>query len=296
MRNLFVVLLLTISYQTYAQELNANVVVNHAQVQGSDDEIYDNMEKAMVEFLNARKWTTDVFKVEERIECSFFITISSRDGNNFSGSIQVQSSRPVYGTNYKSNMFLVNDNDFNINYVDQQALDFNAQEFTSNLTSILAFYAYTVVGLDYDSFGREAGEPYFKKAFEIMNNAQSSGGTGWKSSDGTQNRYWLIENLNNGAFKAFRETLYMYHIQGMDIMKDKKAQATTAILKALQNLEKVHKRKPFSYLMQVFFNGKVDEIVDIFKSATPQQKTMAVELLILIDPGNTKKYNLILKE
>tara|TARA_B100001094_G_C18092787_1_gene751337 strand:+ start:361 stop:1257 length:897 start_codon:yes stop_codon:yes gene_type:complete len=278
-----------------SQELLANVVINHQQVQSSDDYIYENMKKSFMEFLNNRKWTGDKFKLEERIECSFFVTINSRNGNSFSGSLQVQSGRPVYGTSYKSTMFIVNDNDFDFTYVDQQPLDFNSNEFTSNLTSILAYYAYAVLGFDYDSFGKEGGTKYFTKAFEITTLSANGGGSGWKSTDGSQNRYWLMENINNGAFKNFRDCLYKYHREGFDVMKNNKKQGEYSIYKALLSLEAVHKRQPSSYLLQVFFNAKSDEVVNVFKNATLQQKQKLVPILIKIDPGNTKKYNKILK-
>ena len=279
------------------QELLANVVINHQQVQSSDDYIYDNMKKSFVEFLNNRKWTGDKYKLEERIECSFFITISSRNvsSNTFSGTLQVQSGRPIYGTNYKSTMFIVNDNDFDFTYVDQQPLDFNPNEFTSNLTSVLAYYAYVILGIDYDSFGKEGGGKFFTKAFDVMTLSQNGGGIGWRPTDGSQNRYWLIENINNGAFKAFRDCLYKYHREGLDLMQSNKKQGEYSIYKSLLALEAIHKRQPSSYLLQVFFNAKSDEVVNIFRNASDAQKQKLVPLLIKIDPGNTKKYNKIIK-
>lgn len=288
-------LFLAVCFVANGQELNANVVINHAQVQSSDDYIYDNMQRSVVEFLNNRKWTGDKFSQDEKIECSFFITIQSRSGNSFSGTLQVQSGRPIYGTNYSTTMFIVNDNDFDFNYVDQQPLDFNPNEFTSNITAVLAFYAYTILGFDYDSYGKEGGTPHFLRAFDIMTLASNGGGSGWRSADGSQNRYWLIENLNNGAFKSFINCLYDYHRQGLDLMHKNKKQGEYAIYKAILSLEAVHKREPSSYLLQVFFNAKADEVVSIFKNATAQQKAKIVPMLILIDPGNTKKYNEILK-
>ena len=192
-------------------------------------------------------------------------------------------------------MFIVNDNDFDFTYVDQQPLDFNQNEFTSNLTSIFAYYSYVILGIDYDSFSKEGGSKYFTKAFDIMTLSQNGGGVGWRSTDGSQNRYWLIENINNGAFKAFRDCLYKFHREGLDVMHTNKKQGEYAIYKALMGLEAVHKRQPSSYLLQVFFNAKSDEVVNIFKNATDQQKQKLVPLLIKIDPGNTKKYNKIIK-
>lgn len=296
MHRIIVLLFVFTSSVLLGQELNCNVVVNHQKVRSSDDYIYDNMQKSIVEFMNNRKWTQDQFKTHERIECSFFITIDSRSDNNFEATLQVQSGRPIYGTNYKTTLFIVNDNDFDFQYVDQQALDFNPNEFTSNLTAILAYYAYVIIGIDYDSYAKEGGTPYLTKAFDIMTQAQNGGGTGWRSTDGSQNRYWLIENINNGAFKNFRECLYTYHLQGLDIMGTKKGVATKQIYDALLSLEDVHKRQPSSYLLQVFFNAKSNEVVNIFSSAPTDQKRKLVPVLIKIDPGNTKKYNEILKD
>lgn len=292
---IILILFVFISAVVKSQELLANVIVNHQQVQSSDDYIYNSMKKSFMEFLNNRKWTGDKYKLEERIECSFFVTINSRSGNSFSGSLQVQSGRPIFGTSYKSTMFIVNDNDFDFTYVDQQPLDFNNNEFTSNLTAVLAYYVYAILGFDYDSFGKEGGTKYFTKAFEITTLSANGGGSGWKSTDGSQNRYWLMENINNGAFKNFRDCLYKYHREGFDVMKSNKKQGEYSIYKALLALEAVHKRQPSSYLLQVFFNAKSDEVVNVFKNASDQQKQKLVPLLIKIDPGNTKKYNKIMK-
>lgn len=293
-KHLIVFLLAICVKNVTAQELVANVVINHQQVQSSDDYIYDNMRRSIIEFINNRKWTGDKYKIEERIECSFFITIQNRNGNSFEGTLQVQSGRPIYGTNYKSTQFIVNDNDFDFSYVDQQPLDFNPNEFTSNLTSIFAYYAYIILGFDYDTFSKEGGAKYFSQAFDITT-LSAGGGSGWESKDGSQNRYWLVENLNNAAFKSFRDCLYKYHREGLDVMHKNKKQGEYSIYKALLALEAVHKRQPSSYLLQVFFNAKSDEVVNIFKNASDQQKQKLVPILILIDPGNTKKYNKIIK-
>lgn len=295
MRKIFSIIFLLFGSLISAQELNCNVVVNHVQVSSSDDYIYDNMRKSIFEFMNNRKWTSDQYKTHERIECSIFITLSKKSTNDYEATIQFQSGRPVFGTNYKTSMFIVNDNNFNFRYVDQQALDYNPNEFTNNLTSVLAYYAYVVLGIEYDSYALEGGSEHFKKAFDIMTLSQNGGGSGWNSSKESQNRYWLIENLNNTAFKNFRSCLYNYHRNGLDVMGAKKMVGVSAVYSALMSLEDVHKRQPSSYLLQVFFNGKANEIVNIFKTASSSQKKKLVPILIKIDPGNTKQYNQILK-
>lgn len=295
MRRLIFFALMLFSSIIFGQEIQCNVVVNALKVQDLDPSIATNMETSIREFINNRKWTKDKFKQEEKIDASFLITLNSRAENNYSASIQVSSNRPVYGTNYSTNMFVVNDEDFDFTYVDQQALDFNLVSFQSNLTSVLAFYVYVILGIDYDSFSPEGGQEFYQNAFEIVNQASTSGGSGWKAADGDNNRYWLVENLTNQAFKPFRSMLYQYHRLGLDQMKKDIQLGESEVYKSIESLLTVHKVRPSSFLLQVYFNAKSDELVKIFINAEPQVKSKIVPWLILIDPGNTKKYNTILE-
>ena len=277
-----------------SQEINCSVSVNYQKVQSTDVSVFLNLENGIKEFINNRRWTNDAFKVEERIECKFLIILETRTDNSFTGSIQINASRPVFGTNYKTAMFNINDNNLAFSYTDQQALNFSVGEFQSELTSVLAYYVYVMLGIDYDSFSPEGGKDYYQKAFDIVSLAQtSSASTGWAISE-SKNRYWLIENLTNSVFAPFRTCLYKYHRLGLDLMKDKKEEGLKNISDALINLEQVHKVKPSSYLFQVFFIAKYNEIVSMFSSASPEDKTKISTLMIKLDPGNTKFYNKIL--
>lgn len=285
--------LICINLSSFAREIDCNVVVNHQKIQDVDAQIFKNLEKAMMEFTNNRNWTTDHFELSERISCSFLINIESRENNDYRASIQVQATRPVYGTNYSTTMFVINDQDFDFSYVDQMALDFNIQSFQSNLTSVFAFYIYFILGLDYDSFELEGGTKLYQKAFEVVNNAQGSGGKGWSAGGTDRNRYWLIENITNSIFAPFRKMVYSYHLLGLDVMRENKIKGEDAVFEALISLDEVQKARPSSFLLQVYFNAKSDEVVSVFKTASPERKKEIMKAMILIDPGNTKKYNRI---
>lgn len=168
-------LLITLNFSLQAREIECNVVVNHMKIQDMDQQVFRNMERSIIEFVNTRIWTSDSYELFERINCSFLINLESRSNNDYTASLQVQSIRPVYGTNYTTTMFVVNDLDFDFTYVDQQPMDFNLQSFESNLTSVIAFYVYFIIGMDYDTFAPEGGTKYYQNAFEVVNNAQSSG-------------------------------------------------------------------------------------------------------------------------
>jgi hypothetical protein len=288
---LFVCFVLTFSLQ--AREIECNVVVNHMKIQDMDQQVFRNMERSIIEFVNTRIWTSDNYELFERINCSFLINLESRSNNDFSASLQVQSIRPVYGTNYTTTMFVVNDLDFDFTYVDQQPMDFNLQSFESNLTSVIAFYIYFIIGMDYDTFAPEGGTKYYQNAFEIVNNAQSSGGKGWAAAGGDKNRYWLIENVMNSIFQPFRKMLYDYHRLGLDVMRTDKLGGEKVVFNSMKSLVEVNRVRPSSFLLQVYFNAKSDEIVKMFSKSTKEIKDDITKTMILIDPGNTKKYNKI---
>ncbi len=278
----------------YSQEINCSVSVNYQKVQSTDVSVFQNLEAGITEFINTKRWSRDVFKIEERIDCKILIILDSRKDNSFSGSIQVTASRPVYGVNYKTSMFSVNDINFDFIYSDQQAFNFTTGTYQSELTSVLAYYMYIVLGVDYDSFSLEGGKDFYQKAFDIVTLSQtSSSSDGWKIS-GDKNRYWLVENLTNTVFAPFRTCLYKYHRLGLDLMKDEKQKAYQNVLFGLTELEKIHKVKPSSYLLQTFFLAKYNEIVSMFGKRSPVEKNRVVTLMIKLDPGNTKYYNKIL--
>jgi len=279
-----------------AQELNCIVTVATPQIQSSDKKIYETLQAAIYEFMNSRKWTNYTYSVEEKIECTILITISDRTNDVFKGTIQVQSRRPVYKSSYKSVMLNLIDKDLQFSYVEYQALDFSENTYSS-LTSLLAYYAYVIIGMDFDSYQLKGGTPYFEKAQTIVSNAQNAAEPGWKSFESSkqQNRYWLVENLTNNIYAPIRESIYNYHRKGLDQLVDNVAVGKNAITAALEKLKTVHEEKPNSYLMQCFFTSKVDEIVNIYSVATTVEKTKVAAICKLIDPSNSTKYNQITK-
>ena len=278
MKKVFLAVLLPIAYcqlpiGASAQELNCTVQILAPQLQNpADKKILETLKQSVFEFMNNRKWTNDVFKQEERIECSMVITISDKKTDNFSGTMLVQVRRPVYKSSYNSLIMNVLDKNVAFTYVEYQPLEFSESSFISNLTSVLAYYANMIIATDYDSFSMEGGTPYYQKAQNIVSNSQSAAEPGWKSSESsTQNRYWLIENILNSTFKPMRECVYKYHRSGLDAMAEDVTSGRAAILQALLLLKKVHDMKPSSYNMQVFFLAKVDEVVNLFSQAEPAE-------------------------
>ncbi|MFA6925147.1 MAG: DUF4835 family protein, partial [Bacteroidales bacterium] len=213
MKKLFFVLIVNIVFifNSFSQELNCNVQVVSDKIPGSDKKIYETLRLSIWEFMNNRKWTNNVFKNEERIECSILINLTERNNDVFNGTIQVQVRRPVFKTTYNTVLLNFIDKDFNIKYVESQPLDYTDNTYISNLTSILAFYSYLIIGLDYDTFSLYGGTPFYEKAQAIINLTQSTQDKGWKSFESTKNRYWILENLTNQNYKAFREHMYNYY-------------------------------------------------------------------------------------
>lgn len=278
-----------------AQELNCTVTVLTPQIQSSDKKIYTTLQTAIYEFMNNTRWTDDQFDNRERIECSMQITINERVSNDeFKGTIQVQSRRPVYKTSYFSPMLLVNDENFQIRYIEFQTIELNETGTNPALAAILAYYAYIIIGIDYDSFSPQGGSPYYQKAQAIVSNQQNSPEKGWRAFESTRNRYWLAENLNNPVFRPVRDLYYQYHRQGLDIMTEKKEDALTAITETLGRLQLVHDDKPGSYLMQLLLYAKSDELVNILSGAFPEVKARMVNLLNQLDPANGSKYQEII--
>ena len=278
----------------YSQELNCQVSILTPQIQASDKTIYDNLQTELRDFLNNRKWTNEEYLNQERIECSIVITISERvSTDEFKASIQIQSRRPVYNSSYNSPMFNHQDNDFSFRYVQDQTIEFDESNINSNLTAVLGYYAYIIIGLDFDSFSPEGGTPYFAKAQTIANNAQRLSERGWKAFETSRNRYWLVENLLNVSFKPMRAFIYSYHRQGFDKFTDNIADARSSITDNLPELKKVYQDKPNSFLMQIFFTAKADELINLFSQATNDEKNRALQVLTLVDPANTLKYQSI---
>lgn len=288
--------LLFITTSLSSQELNCNVQVNSSQVQGSDKSIFEAMQKAIFEFMNNRKWTNNVFKNTERIECSILINITEQvSTNSFKGTIQVQSRRPVYSTSYNTTLFNHLDKDFEFIFNEFDPLEYSETTFLSNLTSVLAYYANVILAMDYDSFSMKGGQKYLQQAQTIVNNSQSAQQPGWKAFEGDRNRYWLVENLLHQNYAPLRECIYKYHRLGFDTMSKNVVNGRAAVFASLQPLQKVYERKPGSFSLQIFFNAKANEIVDLFIEGTTKEKAEITNLLNRIDPNNLSKYNKITK-
>lgn len=291
------VLLLAIANPLKAQELNCQVQLNHQQIQGTNTQVFQTLQAAIYEFMNNRTWTDHAYNNDERIECSIMINLTEQIGSNrFVGTISVQSRRPVYNTAY--NTVLLNyqekKGDFRFEYIENEPLEFNENTHTSNLTSVLAFYAYIILGLDYDTFSEEGGTSYFQKAQKIVTNAQSTSEPGWKPYESLKNRYWLAEDLLNDVYNPIRRCLYRYHRLGLDRMSDKLEAGRAEIAESLRLLQRVHRAKPSSFLMNLFFTAKSDEIVNIFSgSNSPMEKTKVANALKEIDVANSNKYDKI---
>jgi hypothetical protein len=295
LKNILITLLAILSLDVSAQELNCQVRVVAPQVQSTNRQVFQTLQQAIFEFMNNRRWTEDTYNMEERIECSIQITISEQVGaDRFKGSFQIQSSRPVYGSSYNTTLLNYRDNDIFFQYIEFEPLLFNENTYESNLTSLLAYYAYLIIGLDRESFSPNGGEPYFDIAQQIINNAQSDNNViGWNSFDGDRNRYWIIENLNNRDFEGFREAMYLYHRQGLDRMVKDVTEAQKNITMAIDKLTEVHARRPNSLLVRMFMDAKVDEIVNIYSDETVANKADVINDLNNIAPTHSAKWGKI---
>lgn len=293
-RILLVLVVLVFGHLGFAQELNCTVSVISPRIQSSDKRIFTTLQTAIMEFVNNTKWTQDKFKNEEKIECSIQIEIVERVGTDeFKGTIQVSSRRPVYGTSYNSPILNYKDDDFNFRYVEYQPLEYNDGQTNPNLVMVLAFYAYTVIGFDYDSFSPMGGAPYFAKAQAIVANSANAAEPGWKAFEGLRNRFWLMENINNPIYKPIRQFYYDLHRRGFDMMTKKSDESVRVVASSLEKLRKVHTDKPLSVFMKTLFDAKADEMVNLFTGAPADVKATAKQTLSDIDPINTSKYQKI---
>jgi hypothetical protein len=279
----------------FAQELNCRVQVIAPQISNVEGSIFESLEESIQEFMNGRRWTNEDFTFEERIECNMQITLSEApSATSFKGSIQVQSSRPVFNSDYNTPMLLVNDGEFEIIWDGSSTIQFSPDQFRDNLSSVLAYYSYMVIGMDYDSMGLEGGTPYYLKAQTIVANAQNSGPSCWKASQGQQNRYWLVENMLAQTFRPVRNCLYYYHRMGLDRLFDDVERGRLTMADALIEMRQTHRIRPSSYNLQLFFLAKSDEILKVFGPAPNAEKTRLLPVLKQMDPGNISKYDSIL--
>jgi hypothetical protein len=274
-----------------AQDLNARITVLAPKIQTTNKRIFQSLETAMKDFLNGHKWLAESLQPQERLDCNFVLNITQWDnGSKFTGELQVQSSRPVFGSNYNSTLLSVNDKDFEFSYTEGQTIDYTDQSFQSNLGSVMAFYAYVIAGMDNDSFARLSGTNYYALAQTVMTNAQGSSYKGWKAFDSNTNRYWLIENLNNKEYEPLRAFLYDYHRNGLDVMADNATKGRKAISAMLPTLAQVNRQRLGAMLPVVFFAAKADELVAIYAHTDAQPRIDALNIFTQADPANGIKY------
>ena len=279
-----------------AQELNCTVTINSDQVQGTNKSVFNTLQKSMSEFINNRKWTELTYANTERIECTMNIIVKKVDGDVFTAEIQIQSRRPIYNSNYNSPLFNFKDNDYTFNYKEFDQLEINANTITSNLTAVLAYYSYLIIGYDMDSYSRLGGTPLFQSAESIVNAAQGSDlGKGWKAFETNKNRYALINNLLDEAFKKYRNFFYEYHRLGLDEMTTNATNARGRIVEGLPLLREANRARPSAIVISSFLDAKNDELINIFSKATSKEKTDAVQVLSDINPTQTSRYEQILK-
>tara|TARA_B110000483_G_scaffold241857_1_gene325964 strand:- start:1599 stop:2495 length:897 start_codon:yes stop_codon:yes gene_type:complete len=278
-----------------AQEIKCTVEINSSQLAISDPTYFDNIKQVIYDFINTRKWTRDKFKVDERVECTILINLTNEiSTGNYEGTLQITSRRPVYGSTYYSPVINHLDNDVSFQFEQFTILEFSENTFLSNLSSLLSYYVYMSIAFDYDSFSPNGGTPYFQTAQSIVNNAQSSDGSGWKAYENNRNRYWIIENMMSPRFENIRKCIYMYHREGLDLMSESPEEARKKIYESLEMLKPVYENSPTSINLKIFFNAKADELVNIFSDSPREEKTKIIDLLNAIDPVNTNKYQKIL--
>jgi len=280
-----------------AQELNCSVSVNSNQIEGTNEEVYKTLQKSLNEYMNDRHWTGMFFAQNERIECSINITITERPTTEtFKGYLQIQARRPVYGTSYNTTLLNFKDEKFEFTYKDFDPLEFNENSFDSNLTAVMAYYAYLIIGLDSDSFSPFGGTACFQKAENIVNLAQSTSEKGWKAFEDRKNRYEIINDLLDDRLRKFREFSYQYHRLGLDAMITSTSNARAKIAQALKGLEEVKNNKSNSVILQLFVDSKDEELINIFKKeGLDTEKKDVVEILTKLNPTKSSKYEEILK-
>ena len=278
-----------------AQEFNFTVTVNTKQVAGTDQRVYESLQEAVTNFMNNRTWTNVKFEEQERIEGTIVIVVKSKDGNNITGELNIGLRRPVYKSNYNTPLLNYVDEDFSINYIESQPLDFNENSFMSNLTSILAFYGYYSLGLYLDTFGLYGGDDMFHMCDNIITQAQSASEAGWKAFDSYRNRYWLQDSYTNPAYRPLRQFMYEYHRLGLDVMGNGKVdEGRAAMTKSLEYVKTVYNSKPSLYFIQILNDTKRDELKNVYSQGPQQERTKAVNILRDLDPTHSEEYEELL--
>lgn len=285
----------------HGQELRCTVTINSDQVQGTNKEVFNTLKQSIEEFVNTSRWTNMTFQEKERIECSMLLVVKGVQDGVFDCEFTCQSRRPVFGTSYSSPTLNFKDDNFVFTYQEYDRLDYQQSMFTTNLTALLAYYCYLIIGHDMDSFSKLGGTPYFQTCENIVTAAQSASldnaeMVGWKAFESNRNRYALINNLMDEAFKKYRIYYYDYHRHGLDEMVTNVANARARIAKDIKALKEAYNARPATYVVNAFLDAKSDELVNIFKKGTSEEKKMVYDLLMDIDPTRQGTYDDINRE
>lgn len=287
-------MVLMMIFSLSAQDFQCQLSINSTAISGSNRNKFNTLQQELYKFVNDRKWCQYTLKTNERIECAIMIVLTGAQGDTYTGDMTVQLQRPVFNTNYKSPVLNMKDNDIKFTYEEGTPLEYSENQNLSNLTSLIAYYLNIFLGLDFDTFSLNGGDPYFSLAQGVVNACQSATEQGWKSYENAQkNRYWLMENLSNPTYSKIHDFLYKYHRLGLDMMSESVDVGRASILDAIRDLQKVNSQKSNLYIVQVMVQAKADEIVNIFKEASTVEKTEVIRLMKQIDPANSAKYNAI---
>lgn len=295
---LFTFLLFCLVQVGFSQELNFTVIINSDRARIQNTDVFNQMKTSFEQFLNGRSWTTEEFRPEERIKGNLLITINDvPQVGYYEATVQIQTVRPIYGTNYESLVFNFVDRNWNFEYIESYPLEFNRFTYLNNISSLLAFYAHIALGLDYDTFANNGGDDFFEVANDIVNNAQQSGRPGWlQSTSDRRNRYWLINDIyTSSVFSTIREAYYLYHRQGLDILQSDPEAAYENMVQAIRLVSEANKTQPNGIFTISFMDAKSDEISKVLMNASLELRTEVVKLLLEVDPNNARKYNELLK-
>jgi hypothetical protein len=295
----FLLIVLLLAGAIQAQEIQARLTVLANKVSSKvDKNIFNSLQTTLSNFINGRKWTRDVFQPNEKIQCNFLLNIDQELGNNmYKAKLTIQAARPIYSSTYESPIINFIDDEVTFRWIEFQPVEFNENRVqgndpgAANLPAVIAYYINIILGFDYGSFSLRGGDDYFKKAWNIVNNAPESREiAGWKSFDGLRNRYWLAENLNNNRFALLHDALYSYYRSGMDLFYENEDEARSGIMNSLNFLNTINGENPNSMIMQFFFQGKSSELVKVFSKANPELKNRARDLLTKLDISNSTAY------
>lgn len=282
---------------SWGQELRCNVSISSQKIQGTNRDLFTNMQRDVSEFMNNTRWTSNVFTYDERIECNLQIVLEEQTGGDiFKGSMQVRVSRPVYNSSYNAALLNLKDDDIEFSYREYEPLIYNEAGQNGNLVNLLVFYANVILGVDYDSFSLMGGSDFYNRAENVVAQCQNTREAGWKSFESRRNRYWLINNLQDRSYSPIRECIYRYHRLGLDAMSDNVNDGRLEVMSALELLQRAHRTKPNSYILQVFFDAKSDEIVNIFKPAFTDERKRVYNIVTEANPANNSKYSALIQE